>query len=378
LTCMTDHDLIAEVGRLAACERDVTASLIAHLAELYARRLHERAGYASLFTYCMGVLGLSEAASYDRMKAAKVARRYPVVLELLAYGRINLTTMRLLAPHLTRENHAGLFAAACGKRKREVQEMLARRFAAPDVPSSVRKVPGTTAVEPSPSAVDAVTVSTAPAASTPPAIAAPPPPLVLPLAADRYRITVTVSGQTCEKLELARDLLRHAIPSGDPAQIVARALDLLVEDLVKRKFAATDRPRAGRASATDSDEPSAEVKRGVYIRDRGRCAFVGCNGKVCGERGFLEFHHIIPRAAGGRPTIDNISLRCRAHNGAEVDLFFGPGKRYLADTNAVAVNERVSDDAFRSGTRIQGQTRLLEAGLQTTPRQTAGRQTVMG
>src|SRR5262249_49558351 len=157
-------------------------------------------GYASLFTYCMGVLGLSEAASYDRMKAAKVARRYPVVLELLAYGRINLTTMRLLAPHLTRENHAGLFAAACGKRKREVQEMLARRFPAPDVPSSVRKVPGTTAVEPSPSAVDAVTVSTAPVASTPPAIAAPPPPLVLPLAADRYRITVTVSGQTCEKL----------------------------------------------------------------------------------------------------------------------------------------------------------------------------------
>src|SRR5216110_1140332 len=99
-----DSALEAEVARLAQCERECTVSLIAHLSELHRRRLHQAAGYASLFTYCVGALGLSEQAAYDRMKAAKIARRFPAVLELLASGRVNLTTVRLLAPHLTRDN----------------------------------------------------------------------------------------------------------------------------------------------------------------------------------------------------------------------------------------------------------------------------------
>ena len=202
------------------------------------------------------------------------------------------------------------------------------------------------------------------------------PPLVVPLSPDRYRVTVTVSGDTCQMLELAQDLLRHAVPSGDPAEVVARALKLLVEDLVKRKFAVTDRSRPRRRDGRDPEEPTAEVKRAVYIRDHGRCAFVGPPGRRCGERGFLEFHHIIPRAAGGLATVDSISLRCRAHNGCEVDLFFGLGKRYSAEVNGeVETNEatnntvtphgRVSGDAFRSrtGSREEADRRSPSAAL---------------
>jgi len=138
---LTDGALEAEVLRLATCERRATASLIAHLAELHGRRLHERAGFASLFTYCMEVLRLSEHQSYDRMKAASVSRRYPQVLAWLASGELNLTTVRLLAPHLTPANHDELFAAARGQRKRKVQEMLAALFPQPDVPFSVRQLP---------------------------------------------------------------------------------------------------------------------------------------------------------------------------------------------------------------------------------------------
>src|SRR6266513_2090028 len=138
---LSDAELVAEVARLAQSERAATSGLIAHLAELYGRRLHERAGFASLFTYCTNVLWLSEHEAYDRMRAAKVARRYPAVLGLLASGRVNLTTIRLLAPHLTRKNHEELLAAACGKRKRQVQELLAARFPQPDVASTIRKLP---------------------------------------------------------------------------------------------------------------------------------------------------------------------------------------------------------------------------------------------
>jgi hypothetical protein len=158
---------------------------------------------------------------------------------------------------------------------------------------------------------------------------APSRPLVLPLAPDRYRITFTASEDTTRKLELVRDLLRHAVPDGDPAEIVSRALDALIDDLLKKKFALTDRPRAvGRNDG--SGDPAyipAEVKRAVFIRDGGRCAFKGTHSR-CGERAFLEFHHLVPRACGGQARVANIELRCRAHNGCEVDLWFGPGKRY--------------------------------------------------
>ena len=336
--------------RLAGCERVATASLISHLAELYGRRLHERAGFTSLFVYCVEALGLSDSASYDRMKAAKVVRRYPSALELIVSGRLNLTTIRLLAPHLTRVNHAELFAAAAGMRKRQVQKLVAERFPKPDVPSSVRRVPAPGhAAAPMTGGVRTAD-SLKPLAAGPehPAretgvvsasggngaagalVAAPRPAVVEPLSSDRYRFTFTAGTRAYEKLELAKDLLRHVIPSGDPAPIFERALDLLVEKLVKDKFAVTDQPGTSRGQSARSRNIPAEVKRAMYMRDQGRCAFVGSTGRRCGERGFVEFHHVEPYEAGGSPTRQNISLRCRAHNGYEAELFYGPGNRYGA------------------------------------------------
>jgi hypothetical protein len=40
-------------------DRQVTAEVLAHLAEVDARRLHVGLGFASLFSYCTGALGLS-------------------------------------------------------------------------------------------------------------------------------------------------------------------------------------------------------------------------------------------------------------------------------------------------------------------------------
>ena len=60
LSHLSDGELVAAVARLAQGEREAMASLVAHLAELYSRRLHERAGYASLFTYCTDVLRFSD------------------------------------------------------------------------------------------------------------------------------------------------------------------------------------------------------------------------------------------------------------------------------------------------------------------------------
>jgi 5-methylcytosine-specific restriction endonuclease McrA len=66
----------------------------------------------------------------------------------------------------------------------------------------------------------------------------------------------------------------------------------------------------------------AAVKRSVWNRDGGWCAFVGNNGR-CTETGFLEFHHIMPYADGGETSVENLELRCRPHNAYEAEKYFG-------------------------------------------------------
>lgn len=118
-----------------------------------------------------------------------------------------------------------------------------------------------------------------------------------------------------------QDLLRHCVPSGDPAIIFDRALTLLLRDLERRKLGTVERARADGTAAGSRHVP-ASVRRAVWARDGGQCAFVGTEGR-CTARGFLELHHVEPFALGGPTTADNLQLRCRAHNAYEAEMAFG-------------------------------------------------------
>jgi hypothetical protein len=148
------------------------------------------------------------------------------------------------------------------------------------------------------------------------------------LALDRYRITFTASAETQRRLRQAQDLLRHQIPDGNLAEVFDRALSALLVQMEKQKVAVTDKPRAASSASTAASAFSrripAAVRRAVWLRDGGRCAFVAKDGRRCDARGFLEFHHARPYAAGGETSIGNIALRCRPHNGYEARLYFGP------------------------------------------------------
>jgi hypothetical protein len=339
---LSDNDLVVQVKALARCEREATASLIAHLAELDARRLYLAAGFSSMFTYRCEILHLSEPAAYNRIEAARAAMRFPVILRMLGEGSLSLATVRLLASHLTAKNHQELLAAATGKSKRQVEELLVGYFPRPDVPASVRKLPaakawrapsdvmlaassGPTLLATSDvSAVAAVAIL--PNAHQPALPARARWPVVSPLAPDRYEIRFTASAQTREKLRLAQDLLRHAVPNGDLAEVIDRALTVLLKDLAKKKFAATERPRASRGTAPGSRDIAATVRRATGLRDHGTCAFVSKNGRRCNERAFIEFHHVDPHGMGGEATVENIQLRCGAHNRYEGELSYGHGR----------------------------------------------------
>ena len=328
LSRLSDPDLVARLKSLTASERETTAQLVAHLAELDTRDIHLREGYPSLFVYCRDVLGLSEHEAYNRIDAARAARRFPVILDLLAEGAVHLTTVRLLGPHLTPDNHLGVLQSARGKRKGEVEEIVARLAPRPDVAPAVRKLPKPA---PPPRVVPCEEAAGPPPSPHPiRSSPAPPRPAATPLSPDRYRIQFTIGTDTLEKLRLAKDLLRHAIPSGDDAAILDRALTALLAELAKKKFAETDHPRPSHGTVPGSRHIPADVKRAVWRRDLGRCAFAGTNGHRCTERAFLEFHHVQPYAVGGEPTVANVQLRCRRHNVYEARAYFEPLRAYTA------------------------------------------------
>ena len=327
---LSDADLLREVLHLTNRERVATAQLIAALGELDARRLYLGQGCSSLFIYCTQVLHLSEHAAYGRIEAARAARKWPTILELLADGSLHLTAISLLAPHLTADNHQRVLTAARHKSKRQVEEMVAALRPQPPVASSVRKLP-----MPKAPTLDALTRSSAPTLPVPAApevtpkehaVERPAPRAeVKPLAPARYNVQFTASEQTYQKLREAQDLLRHRIPNGDVAALFDRALTLLLVELRKTRHAAVTRPRTSRPCAGDTRQVSASVKRAVWRRDDGQCAFVGAVGR-CTERGFLEYHHRVPFADGGATTVENLELRCRAHNAYEADRWFGVGE----------------------------------------------------
>ena len=226
---LSDGELIAEVRKAAASECGATAALVALLAEFDERRLFLGEGCSSLFTYRTQVLRLSEHAAYGRIAAARTSRRWPVLLQLLTAGGINLTTVVLLGPHLTEENHEALLDASRGKSKSDIERLIATLHPQPDIASSVRRLPNPAPLRAPSLDRGGAATPTVTAAAAPHRVAEPPSPrpVMAPLAPDRYLIKVTVSADAHANLRRARDLLRHAIPTGDPAAIVERALAVL-------------------------------------------------------------------------------------------------------------------------------------------------------
>src|SRR5687768_8734247 len=215
---LSDADLLRTVHRLVNSERAATAALIAALGELDARRLYLAQGCSSLFTYCTHALHLSEHAAYGRIEAARAARRWPIVLDMLADGLLHLTAIGLLSRHLTAENHEAVLTAACHKSKRQVEEIVATLRPLPPVPSTIRKLPVHTPVPVvdnmlqigaigSQVPVSVVAHNSSESASPPPRRAAE----IKPLAPEQYKVQFTASRDTYDKLLEVQALLRHQI-----------------------------------------------------------------------------------------------------------------------------------------------------------------------
>ena len=341
LTHLPDDVLLHDFTALVARDRRNTAALLAHIAEIDARHLYLRAGFESMRAYCVRALHLTEDAAAKRLQVARLARELPTLFPAIADGRLHLRAVLRLSARLTRTNVDEWIAAAANKSISEIDELIAHRY--PQVESlrlddgvspqvivrqeadSISHAPGRASTKPFATQTDAQPRPEAfePEPGATPIVVAPRVKTrIAPLSPERYTLQVTLPGATHDKLRRAQELLGHAVPSGDVARVLDRALDALIGQLEKRKFGLAERPRASHRAATTRCIP-ARVRRAVYQRDGGRCAFVDGVGRRCGSRSRLEFDHVIPLARGGRTTAANLRLLCRAHNLHAAEQAFG-------------------------------------------------------
>jgi hypothetical protein len=191
-----------------------------------------------------------------------------------------------------------------------------------------------------------------------------------PLSADRYGVHFTADGEFRELLERVRGLAGHRLPNGDLMTLLKHGLEAYERELTKERFALGRKPRRSRGvapapsaasapaeaelSASDLRKPQlstpdpsnldtqptltpnpnpnpkrrcpAAVARAVFLRDGQQCSYVSPDGRRCSARRCLELDHVTPWAVGGESTVDNLRLRCRAHNQRYARLFYGKAR----------------------------------------------------
>src|SRR5262245_1842755 len=137
---VSDDDLHVAVRRLTARSNVALADLLAHLGEVEARGIHRNRACASLYTYCVYELRMSEDAAFRRSKAARVVHEHPELRSIVARGEIHLTALLMIAPYLGGERHAEILQRARFRSKREVARLLAEIDPMPEVPARVDPV----------------------------------------------------------------------------------------------------------------------------------------------------------------------------------------------------------------------------------------------
>ena len=313
LTHVDNETLLEDFKKIAARDRLVTAILLAHIAEIDHRHLYLREGFESMKAYCMARLQLTEDGAKKRIQVARLAREFPQLFPAIANGNLSMFAVRLLATRLNSRNVEELVDGAANLSASELESYLAQRFPLAEVLSFDAEL-GTQVV----AAQEPDSDSGAARHPSPVPDIAQPRTKLAPISADRFTLHATLPSEMHDRLRYAQQLLAHAVPNHDVIEVLDRGLKALIVDIERKRFGVGSR----RSKANVRGIP-ARVKFAVFQRDEGRCVIRLEDGTRCNSDDRIEFDHIIPRAKGGKSTVDNLRLVSRAHNLWAAEQEFG-------------------------------------------------------
>ena len=306
-------------SRLENEKRELVLFLI-ELAELDAKKLALELGYPSTLGCLVAELGLTESSACRRIAAARLVARFPAVARHLLSNRLTLTGLVVLKDVLDESNVDQVLERAAGLSETEVRELVMRIRLGDAVASPRPEI-----------ALGQVALATAPAAGAAADRVATSDEVERASEAarpveEREAVTLWVGRELREELAAVRSLVSHAVPSGKIEEVLVHVLRAQRKVLERRRYGS---PKRGNVSAASADtlenarHVPAQVRREVYDRERGSCAYVGEGGRRCGSTVRLEYQHLVPVACGGQSTPENVTLFCRAHNQLQAEKDFG-------------------------------------------------------
>jgi hypothetical protein len=307
-----------QLQRLTDHENTAQAEFLIWLAEFDRRDLYLALGYASLWSYCLDGLHYDEGQVNLRTRTAHLLQRFPALVEPLRGHRLSMSTIVVLGRVIDESNAAELIEKASHKTKTEVETLVVSIR-----PIEVKQEGFRVMNQPlAPAHVSAAVV----AEDWPPVGTSPPAPRPLqPVAVDATLFRAKLSNETVDALKRAAELASHRIKAGDWNALLAEMVRVFCEHELKRVASKTDRPREPSKQPKNNKNVPRAVRSVVWDRDGGCCAFIGADGRRCGSRWRVQYHHVHPAGQGGPATVENIALRCARHNQYEADLVYGKG-----------------------------------------------------
>jgi hypothetical protein len=226
---LEDDQLVEKLEHAVWEERRRLPELLACLGEVDRRKLPITLGYASTFDYCLRHLRFSEDEAYRRISAARACIGRPQLLSAMAEGRLSLTVVSKLAPHIYREDAPDIIARAEGKTSRGVEELLAPLRPETQKRDLMRSIAVTAPAAAESAAAQFVAGSCA---------------IVVP----RVEFTFQGSPELRRALERLRELLAHKFPFGGLEDILSEAVqDYIVRHDPQRGLALVKPAPAGGA-----------------------------------------------------------------------------------------------------------------------------------
>lgn len=316
---LSDEELIHSLKSLSKDERGRTIALLKHLKEMDRRSLAEKTGFPSLFEYCVRELRFAHGTASRRIHAARAAAKFTILYRTIERGLLSVTTVSLLAPHLTWDNHRRLVREACGKSAREVEALVAGLSKAPlAAPERIRFIGAAPLRAPEPSVPDLFIPESVPATTAPQAQETKMPSPPVPL---RVQFSFTADERLYREVERAKELMRHKFPAGRLEDLFKAAITALLEKIDPERRVRRTRKTA---EAVRRRAIAPALRDAVWRRDGGRCVFRSPDGRMCGARARLQLDHVVPWALGGASDDPrNLRLLCRAHNLLEARRVFG-------------------------------------------------------
>ena len=83
LNRLSNDTLMASLKQLVKKQSELTAELLAHIAEAEERKLHLLRGYGSMFKLCVEGLGLSESMAYKYIGVSRAVRKHGAILPMV-------------------------------------------------------------------------------------------------------------------------------------------------------------------------------------------------------------------------------------------------------------------------------------------------------